>query len=77
MDTGNAGTKFVIAHDGSEKGFFADWLMIYKAGADEGDYHGQMDADNFEKWLSRQVVPKLPEGTLLWWWIMRRIMEGR
>ncbi|KAJ4425607.1 hypothetical protein ANN_27803 [Periplaneta americana] len=64
MATGNAGNRHIIAHVGSEKGFLADDLLMYKAGAAKGDYHGQMNSDNFEKWLSTQVIPKLPSGSI-------------
>jgi transposase len=35
------------------------------AGTASGDYHGQMNADNFEKWLNEIVIPKLPPASVL------------
>jgi hypothetical protein len=65
MATGNASNRLIIVHIASEKGFLAGELLIYKAGADTGDYHGQINAENFEKWMSSQVLPNLLPGSIV------------
>jgi hypothetical protein len=65
MATGNASNRLIIVRIGSEKGFLAGGLLIYKAGAATGDYHGQINAENFEKWMSLQVLPNLPPGSVV------------
>jgi hypothetical protein len=52
MATDNACNRLIVVHIGSKKGFLAGGLLIYKAGAATGDYHGHMNAENFEKWIS-------------------------
>jgi hypothetical protein len=63
MATGNASKKVIIVHIGSEKGFLIGRLLIYKARAATWDYHGQMNAENFEKCMSSQVLPNLQSGS--------------
>jgi len=36
-------------------GFFLHAHLIYKAGCKAGDYHGQMNATNFEKWGAKKL----------------------
>jgi hypothetical protein len=57
MATGNASNSLIIVHIGSEKGFLAGWLLIYKAGAATGDYHGQMNAENSESGCHHRFFP--------------------
>jgi hypothetical protein len=61
---GRAG-RLIIVYIGLEKGFLTWGLLIYKAEAATGDYHGQMNAENFEKWMSSQVLPNLPPGSVV------------
>lgn len=44
------GKRLIITHIGNEDGFLegADW--VFEAKKSDGDYHGEMDAHNFEKW---------------------------
>jgi len=35
--------------------FFLRAHLIYKAGLEAGDYHGQMNATNFEKWGAKKL----------------------
>jgi transposase len=32
---------------------------VYKAGKATGDYNGQMNSDNFEKWVNKKVIPNM------------------
>jgi len=36
--------------------FFLHAHVIYKAGLEAGDYHGQMNATNFEKWGAKKLT---------------------
>jgi hypothetical protein len=38
-------------------------FLMYKAGTTTGDYHGQMNSGNFEKWITVQVIPNLPPSS--------------
>jgi hypothetical protein len=40
-------------------------LLIFKSGKATGDYHGQINARNFELWVNTQVLPNLPEKCVI------------
>lgn len=46
------GKRLIITHIGSEDGFLegGEWIFEAKKTDAEGDYHGEMDSHNFEKW---------------------------
>lgn len=44
------GRRLIVTHIGSNEGFLEDALWVFEAKKDDGDYHGEMDAHNFEKW---------------------------
>ncbi|GBP68520.1 hypothetical protein EVAR_55653_1 [Eumeta japonica] len=48
------GQHVVIVHAGSETGFVPNALLTFKAGCKTGDYHNNMNAENYEKWLRTQ-----------------------
>ena len=45
---------------GGEKGFVLQSLLVFKSGLRTGDYHGEMNSDNFIKWIKTQLIPNLP-----------------
>ncbi|XP_054283210.1 uncharacterized protein LOC129000275 [Macrosteles quadrilineatus] len=61
----NSSNRLIIVDIGSEDGFLTGGRLIYKANSTTGDYHGQMNANNFEKWIRNQVIPNLPEHSVL------------
>ena len=52
----NAGNRLIIVTAGSRTGFLKDAALIYKAGSTVGDYHGQMNGTNFEKWVREKLL---------------------
>jgi transposase len=38
---------------------------VYKAGKATGDYYGQMNSDNFEKWVNEKVIPNLATPSVI------------
>ena len=40
--------------------FYLHAHLIYKAGLEAGDYHGQMNATNFEKWGTKKITSNFP-----------------
>ena len=40
--------------------FFLCAHLICKAGLEAGDYHGQMNAKNFEKWRAKKLTSNFP-----------------
>jgi len=59
------GQRVVIVHAGSEAGFIPNALLTFKAGAKSGDYHDNMNYDNYEKWLRTQLLPNLPPNSVV------------
>jgi transposase len=49
-----------MLHVGGINGFLPNSQLVYKAGSATGDYHGQMNSANFEKWAFEKLVPNLP-----------------
>ncbi|XP_046586413.1 uncharacterized protein LOC124292739 [Neodiprion lecontei] len=43
------GQRLVIVHAGSENGFVPNALLLFKAGTKSGDYHDNMNYENYEK----------------------------
>jgi len=39
--------------------------LIYKAGLEAGDYHGQMNATYFEKWGSKKLTSNIPSHPVI------------
>lgn len=55
----------MILHAGSEKGFVSGASLIFKAGTNTGDYHGEMNSENFENWLKFDLLPSLEEPSII------------
>lgn len=39
--------------------------LVFKAGLCTGDYHGQMNRENFTKWLIEKLLPNIPEHSVI------------
>jgi hypothetical protein len=39
--------------------------LLYKAGMANGNYHGQMDSSNFEKWVRDKLLQHLPANLVV------------
>lgn len=59
------GQRIVIVHAGSETGFVPNALLMFKAGSKTGDYHNNMNYDNYEKWIRTQLIPNLPANSVV------------
>jgi hypothetical protein len=57
--------RLTVVHTSPSNGFLEGAELVFRAGTASGDYHGQMNADNIEKWLNGIVIPKLPPASLL------------
>lgn len=38
---------------------------MFKAGQASGDYHGQMNRENFLKWLEEKLLPNIPQESVI------------
>lgn len=52
-------------HAGSESGFVDNACLIFKAGLATGDYHGQMNRENFTRWLTEKLLPNIPANSVI------------
>lgn len=59
------GQRIVIIHAGSEIGFVPNALLLFKAGTKSGDFHDNMNYENYTKWLRSQLIPNLPPNAVL------------
>lgn len=61
----NAANRVIVVDIGSEDGFLKGGRLMYKANCSTGDYHGQMNGVNFEKWIKERVIPNLPDNSVV------------
>jgi hypothetical protein len=47
----NSANRLIRLHVGEISGFLPNVKLIYRAGNAMGDYHGQLNATNFAKWI--------------------------
>lgn len=59
------GERLIIVNAGGEMGFIPNALLMWKAGKKGGDYHDQMNSDNYLKWLQEKLIPNLPPQSVV------------
>ena len=59
------GPRVVIVHAGGETGFVPNALLMFKSKTKSGDYHDDMNSENFIKWLRQKLIPNLPPSSVL------------
>ena len=57
--------RFVVIAAGTEDGFVEGSYLCYPAKSTQGDYHGEMNGDLFQLWLTNHLLPALPEPSVL------------
>ncbi|XP_076280280.1 uncharacterized protein LOC143209032 [Lasioglossum baleicum] len=57
--------RLIIVHAGGKNGFITDASLIFKSRTTTGDYHGQMNSTNFEKWIREKLIPNLPADSVV------------
>lgn len=61
----NKGQRAIIVHAGGDMGFIPNACLVWKAGTTDGDYHDQMNHDNFMMWTKNQLLPNLPPNSTI------------
>jgi transposase len=59
------GKRAIIVNAGNENGFVPNAALVFKSGIKTGDYHNDMNFENYEKWLKTQLIPNLPPRSVL------------
>lgn len=59
------GQGVVIVHAGSEAGFVSDGLLMLKGNPKNTDYHDNLNPDIYERWVRTQLLPGLPENSVV------------
>ena len=55
----------MIIVTGTMNGFISGAKLVYKAGLSTGDYHHEMNFENFSKWLAKKLIPNLKPKSVL------------
>ena len=59
------GERVIITHAGGNDGFVDGAGLVFKAKKGEGDYHKEMNARTYEEWFSKQLLPNIPENSVI------------
>jgi len=59
------GPRLIIVHAITEQGWVNDAKLVFQAKRKTGDYHDQMNWDNFSKWFIHQLLPNIPKNSLI------------
>ncbi|XP_053372912.1 uncharacterized protein LOC128546425 [Mercenaria mercenaria] len=61
----NKGDRLIIVHAGSDAGFVKGAGLVFKSKSRSGDYHDEMNSENFQKGLTKQLIPNLPANSVV------------
>lgn len=59
------GERLIIINAISSAGWVNGAKLVFQAKRKTGDYHGQMNAELFQKWFSEKLIPNIPENSLI------------
>lgn len=59
------GKRLILVHAGGKDGFIPNALLMFNSGTKSGDYHDEMNYQNFSKWVKMQLLPNLPPRSVL------------
>ena len=62
--TGN-GERLIIVNAITKDGWVPGAKLVFKSTRKTGDYHGQMDSENFTKWFCEMLLPSIPANSLI------------
>ena len=61
----NKGERMIIVHAGTKDVFIPGAKLVFKANASSGDYHNEMNFNNFSKWLNERLIPNLKSKSVV------------
>lgn len=59
------GPRLIIVHAITKEGWVDGAELVFQAKKSTGDYHGQMNYENFSKWFTNQLIPNIPKNSLI------------
>ena len=59
------GPRLIIVHAMTVSGWVPGVELVFEAAKRTGDYHGQMNWENFSMWFSGQLLPNIPSHSLI------------
>jgi len=59
------GERIIVVNAITINGWVEKARLIFKAKKKTGDYHGQMDWNNFSKWFTKQLLPNIPKHSII------------
>jgi len=59
------GERFIILNAVTKNGWVSGAQLVFQAKKYSGDYHGSMNEDNFTKWFTTQLLPNIPDNTVI------------
>lgn len=62
---GYDGKRFIVLHAGSKSGFVPNASLVFQSKSSKGDYHGEMNGENFKKWVIESLITNLTEPSLI------------
>jgi hypothetical protein len=57
--------KDIILHAGGHSGFIPNALVIFKSNQKTGNYHNEMNGENYTCWLKEKLIPNLEPNSVL------------
>lgn len=59
------GERLIIINAISANGWVNGVKLVFQSKRKTGDYHGQMNAELFQKWLTEKLIPNIPDNSLI------------
>lgn len=59
------GPRWIIVHAITQAGWAPGAELVFQAKKRTGDYHGQMNWNNFSKWFTDQLLPNIPPHSII------------
>lgn len=59
------GSRTIIVHADGEMGFIPGYLTMWKSMSRTGDYHEEINFQNYSKWIRVKLMPNLPERSVV------------
>lgn len=59
------GERLIIVNAITHEGWVKNAQLVFQAKKKTGDYHGQMDWNNFSRWFTDQLLPNIPVNSII------------